>query len=160
MLFPLLPLLFVNRRLFHTLSDNALSLWFGLAVFMIERVCAIRIHFHTSKTNRLRAGLQRQSGIILMNHRTRVDWLFYFCVLARLGQLARIKIILKDMLKKVPGPGWAMQVGLFLFIRRRWESDQKIFAKFIGYFKSIHKSVNVSFFTWIYFQNSTKNSIS
>jgi lysocardiolipin and lysophospholipid acyltransferase len=150
MLFPLLPLLFVNRRLFHALSDAGLSIWLGLSVFLLEKVCSIRVHFHLSKTNRIPLSA-RQSGIILMNHRTRMDWLFYFCILSRLGQLGRIKIILKDVLKKVPGPGWAMQVGLFVFIRRRWEIDQKIFSKFINYFKFIEKSINVSYI-FFYFQ--------
>ena len=32
MLFPYIPLVFVNRRLFHVLSDFSLNIWFGLSV--------------------------------------------------------------------------------------------------------------------------------
>lgn len=37
-----------------------------------------------------------------------------------------------------------MQTGLFIFLKRRWEVDQKIFKKFINYFERVNKTVNVS----------------
>lgn len=105
MLFPFMPLLFVNRRLFHSVSDRMLSLWLGLAVFLLEHVCQLRIVFHRSKKNVASREKLNSGGLIIMNHRTRMDWLFYFCILYRLNQLTSIKIILKDVLKKIPGPG-------------------------------------------------------
>ena len=78
-----------------------------------------------------------------MNHRTRLDWLFYFCILHRLNSLTKIKIVLKDGLKKVPGPGWAMQAALFIFIKRKWDLDQEIFNKFLNYYKQIEKKFTV-----------------
>ena len=58
----------------------------------------------------------------------------------------RIKIILKDMLRQIPGPGWAMQAALFIFIRRKWELDRLTFSRFIDYYHSIGKSVSVLIF--------------
>ena len=43
--------------------------------------------------------------VILLNHRTRFDWMFLWCFMIRLGDLPRLKIILKSSLKKVPGLG-------------------------------------------------------
>ena len=43
--------------------------------------------------------------IIIMNHRTRFDWLFLWCFIIRLGDPLRHKIILKSSLKRVPGFG-------------------------------------------------------
>ena len=40
--------------------------------------------------------------IIILNHRTRFDWLFLACFMARLGSLTHEKIILKTSLKHVP----------------------------------------------------------
>ena len=141
MLFPYLPILFFNRKLFHKLSDFSLRMWFGLAVFFLETFCGIRIFLHESKTNREKKFTQ--SSIVLMNHRTRLDWLFYFCILFRCNALTKIKIILKDVLKKVPGPGWAMQTALFIFIKRQWQTDREILTKFIEYFKLIEKKTMV-----------------
>ena len=46
-----------------------------------------------------------ESALIIMNHRCRLDWMFYFMVLLRTGRLDHEKIILRDDLKLVPGPG-------------------------------------------------------
>ena len=43
--------------------------------------------------------------LIVMNHRTRFDWLFLWCYLIRKGNLNRGKIILKKQLKHVFGFG-------------------------------------------------------
>jgi lysocardiolipin and lysophospholipid acyltransferase len=97
---------------------------------------------HQKKSNQ--SVINNQSAIVIMNHRTRLDWLFYFCILYRLNGLSNIKIILKDGLKKIPGAGWAMQTALFIFIKRKWSTDKEIFTKFINYYKQIEKKVFVS----------------
>lgn len=43
--------------------------------------------------------------LIIMNHRTRFDWLFVFSYQIRCGSLRHFKISLKEILKNVPGPG-------------------------------------------------------
>ena len=40
--------------------------------------------------------------VIIMNHRTRFDWLFLWCFLMRRGSLRYEKIILKEGIKRVP----------------------------------------------------------
>ena len=115
----------------------------------MERVCKIKIILHESKSNK--NGVFKGSSIVVMNHRTRLDWLFYFCILYRNNALTKIKIILKDGLKKIPGPGWAMQTALFIFIKRQWQTDKEILTKFIDYYKTIGKNVFVSStkFFWV-----------
>lgn len=73
---------------------------------MLENVCGIKMIIHQSKANNFK---NSKSSIVIMNHRTRLDWLFYFCVLYRLNALDKIKIILKDDLKQVPGPSNAQR---------------------------------------------------
>ena len=65
-------------------------------------MCSIRIKLHLDKSSQ--TNQFTKSSIIIMNHRTRLDWLFYFCVLYRLKTMSKIKIILKDDIKKIPGP--------------------------------------------------------
>lgn len=144
MLFPLSVLLFINRSYFHTFSDFSLRIWFGLSVFLLEKVCRIKIVLHESKSNKSK--VFTNSSIVIMNHRTRLDWLFYFCILYRLNSLSKIKIILKDALKKIPGPGWAMQCALFIFIARKWETDRQILNNFIGYYHFIRKKFDILIF--------------
>ena len=111
----------------------------------MEKFCGIKIFLHESKSDRDKKF--SKSAIILMNHRTRLDWLFYFCILYRYKALSKIKIILKDGLKKIPGPGWAMQTALFIFIKRHWQTDRELLTKFIEYYKYIEKNTFVSFCT-------------
>lgn len=52
--------------------------------------------------------------LIIMNHRTRFDWLFLWSYLIRVGNLRHHKIILKQSLKKIPLFG---RINIF----RTWE---------------------------------------
>jgi len=109
-------------------------------------VAKIKILVHQKQSDSEKQGLlETGSSIVLMNHRTRLDWMFYFCVLYRMSALAKIKIILKRGLEKIPGLGWAMQLALFIFIKRKWEQDQEHISKFITYFSKINKKIFVSF---------------
>jgi len=40
--------------------------------------------------------------LLIMNHRTRFDWMFLWCYLVRMGDLQNIKIVLKESLRNVP----------------------------------------------------------
>ena len=48
--------------------------------------------------------LKRLEGpcLIILNHRTRFDWLFLWSFILRMGNLTKHKIILKKSLKKIP----------------------------------------------------------
>ncbi|XP_078604244.1 lysocardiolipin acyltransferase 1-like isoform X2 [Branchiostoma floridae x Branchiostoma japonicum] len=75
--------------------------------------------------------------LLIMNHRTRLDWMFLWMYLIRRGQLSKEKIILKNELRKIPGAGWGLETACFLFITRRWEEDEKIMKKILDYLSSI-----------------------
>jgi lysocardiolipin and lysophospholipid acyltransferase len=82
-----------------------------------------------------------EASLLLMNHRTRLDWMYLWSVLLRQSGVKMEKIILKTPLKLIPGAGWAMQVGAFLFINRCWEEDRIILDKMLDYFADIgHKT--------------------
>ncbi|XP_064603297.1 lysocardiolipin acyltransferase 1-like [Liolophura sinensis] len=82
-------------------------------------------------------GKSSEGSLILMNHRTRLDWLFYFSYELRYGTITRGKIILKSLLKNIPGPGWAMQCAIFLFLHRRWEMDKPLISRVLRYFRNL-----------------------
>ena len=46
-----------------------------------------------------------EQPLIIMNHRCRTDWMFYWMGLQRYGRLRNVKIIMKHELKFIPGPG-------------------------------------------------------
>ncbi|CAM9267777.1 unnamed protein product, partial [Hapterophycus canaliculatus] len=64
-----------------------------------------------------------EAALIICNHRTRVDWMFLWCLCLRQGQLSGLKIVLKESLKGIPGFGWATQMLLFVFLKRDKAKD-------------------------------------
>ncbi|XP_062503513.1 lysocardiolipin acyltransferase 1-like [Corticium candelabrum] len=81
-----------------------------------------------------------------MNHRTQMDWILLWNLLARFGNVRRCKIILKDSLKKLPGIGWAAQQNLYLFVSRSWEKDKEHFHSVLNYFVETNKPVQMLIF--------------
>lgn len=100
--------------------DTVISSWFALAVATYELVYSVKIVITGDVSNMDKYC----SSLIIMNHRTRLDWLFYFSVQARYCSLRRFIISLKDGLRYAPGAGWAMQAKHFMFLRRNWEEDK------------------------------------
>ncbi|KAL4227365.1 Lysocardiolipin acyltransferase 1 [Mactra antiquata] len=100
--------------------DTVISSWFALAVATYEFIYGVNIVINgdVSRMDKY------CSSLIIMNHRTRLDWLFYFSVQARYCSLRRFIISLKDGLRYAPGAGWAMQAKQFIFLRRNWEEDK------------------------------------
>lgn len=81
------------------------------------------------------------SSIVLMNHRTRLDWLFIWT----LGTFAhRLKIVLKDELRHVPGVGWAMQLANFIFLKRRIAVDETRITQSLQYLFHVEGDAQVS----------------
>jgi len=68
--------------------------------------------------------LQKESAILISNHRTRLDWMLLWAVGARAGTLSMLKIVLKAGLKKAPCFGFVMQTLGFLFLERDWTKDE------------------------------------
>ena len=68
-----------------------------------ELLCGVRV--------RVCGDLQRVHGpcLIILNHRTRFDWLFFWSYIVRLGSPTKHRIVLKDSLKRVPGFGELLQ---------------------------------------------------
>lgn len=47
----------------------------------------------------------KKRSLILLNHRTRLDWMFIWMVHSRFEILEQLKIVLKAQLKRLPGAG-------------------------------------------------------
>ncbi|XP_076635235.1 lysocardiolipin acyltransferase 1 isoform X2 [Colletes latitarsis] len=84
-----------------------------------------------------------ESAILVMNHRTRVDWNFLWAAMyqACLPSIAthRLKFVLKDPIRHIPGPGWIMQMNGFLYITRRWEEDQSRLSRTLDYLVALDR---------------------
>lgn len=66
-----------------------------------------------------------ERSVIIMNHRTRLDWMFLWCCLLRYSYLRLEKICLKAALKAVPGFG-GYTVDAFQFLQRTHSKIQRV----------------------------------
>ena len=67
----------------------------------------------------------KQFTILVVSHRTTLDWMFAWCFLARVRPvLSTIRFVLKASLAKVPWIGWCCQMLRFMFLTRKWETDE------------------------------------
>ncbi|XP_008512976.2 lysocardiolipin acyltransferase 1 isoform X2 [Equus przewalskii] len=87
-----------------------------------------------------------ERSVIIMNHRTRMDWMFLWNCLMRYSYLRVEKICLKASLKSVPGFGWAMQAAAYIFIHRKWKDDKSHFENVIDYFCDIREPLQLLIF--------------
>ncbi|KAA0187068.1 Lysocardiolipin acyltransferase 1 [Fasciolopsis buskii] len=136
---PLLPLIVISPKLFRKLVDFTMASWFLLTEVLIVKLMGIHVrqfgdHFRKPTTK------QPCVSLLILNHRTQLDWLFIW----GLGDpVHRMKIILKESLSRVPGAGWAMQCAAFLFLRRQLAADQNRLTGVVDYLLRVKSSCQV-----------------
>lgn len=138
----LIPLAIYCPYYFRRLADLALTSWLLLAEFIISRIFGVRVrHFGDEITGQYCSNYG--SSILILNHRTQLDWFFIW----GLGNaVQQMKIILKESLAKFPGAGWAMQCGSFIFLRRQIATDRIRLDTLISYLLESKKSCQLLLF--------------
>ncbi|XP_072379018.1 lysocardiolipin acyltransferase 1-like [Diabrotica undecimpunctata] len=133
---PLFPLLFISNRLYRYITDIIFTFWQYYPTALLELFCGcnIQVTGDAIRTDEI--------SILLMNHRTRTDWNFfwptlYHCVEGKRKLAHSTKFLLKNEIRHIPGPGWVMQLACFVYINRSWKEDKKIFNQYIEYITDI-----------------------
>ena len=105
---PLAPL----RRAYRAAVCFVAWAWFTLAASLLEAESAVRVTGDAPPAS-------DRTVLLVCNHNSRVDWMYVWVLAARFGVAERLKIALKDSLRRAPIFGWAMQAFLFVFLSRR-----------------------------------------
>eukprot|EP00245_Coleochaete_scutata_P001988 TRINITY_DN12521_c0_g1_i1.p1 TRINITY_DN12521_c0_g1~~TRINITY_DN12521_c0_g1_i1.p1 ORF type:complete len:394 (+),score=50.34 TRINITY_DN12521_c0_g1_i1:98-1279(+) len=66
----------------------------------------------------------RERALVIVNHRTEVDWMYLWSLAYRKGRIGELRFALKSTVRNVPIFGWAFYCLEFLLLDRQWESDQ------------------------------------
>ncbi|PSK54140.1 hypothetical protein B9Z65_7946 [Elsinoe australis] len=77
--------------------------------------------------------------VLVANHQIYTDWLYLWWIAYTAGFHGHIYIILKQSLKWVPVIGPAMQLYSFIFMARKWASDQSRMAYRLQKLRAEHK---------------------
>ncbi|PNI28513.1 LCLAT1 isoform 6, partial [Pan troglodytes] len=97
MLGPFLPLMFVNPSWYRWINNRLVATWLTLPVALLETMFGVKVIITGD------AFVPGERSVIIMNHRTRMDWMFLWNCLMRYSYLRLEKICLKASLKGVPG---------------------------------------------------------
>ena len=144
MLDPFSPLTFINPSWYCWIC--LVATWLTLPVALLEvmhllNASPVIITFIIGN-----AFVPGERRFIIMNHWARVDWIFLWNYLMRYSYFRLEKIYLKASLKCVPGFGWAMQAGAYIFIQRKWKDDKSHFEDMIDYFCDIREPLQLLLF--------------
>lgn len=141
-LFPFLPLILVTPKLWRTCADRFVGFWLSFPVAIVELFHGSRFRISGDDV------LSDHPGLMIMNHRTRLDWLFFWSALFKMDPwlLVSEKISLKASLKKIPGAGWAMECNNFIFLARNWGEDQRTLSDAIQYYAAMERPYQLLLF--------------
>jgi lysocardiolipin and lysophospholipid acyltransferase len=130
-LFPFIPLAFFAPRIFRFVCDRFVGYWLTFPASMLNFIFGVKFHVTGDLIE------HSKPSLIIMNHRTRLDWMFFWNALYKMNPwlLTTEKISLKAGLKSIPGAGWAMGCGAYIFLNRSYELDQRILGTMIQYYK-------------------------
>lgn len=74
--------------------------------------------------------------VLMANHQLYTDWLYLWWIAYTNKMHGRIYIILKESLKSLPVFGWGAQFYNFIFLTRKWETDQYRFRSALNHLKN------------------------
>nr|XP_049703646.1 lysocardiolipin acyltransferase 1 [Helicoverpa armigera] len=156
---PVMYLMFFSHRIYRKFVDTLFSLWELYPVALFQCCCNTQLHHFGDYVN------PDEKTIIVMNHRTRVDWNYIWIALYHatqnpngdlctckqvvqnnsesnsildLGGKSKLKFVLKDEIKNIPGMGWIMQLNFFLYVKRNWREDQVNLSQFVDYYQKLN----------------------
>ncbi|KAJ4886899.1 putative 1-acyl-sn-glycerol-3-phosphate acyltransferase 5 [Raphanus sativus] len=104
--------------------------WLALWPFLFEKINGTKVVFCGDKVP-----CEEQRVLLIANHRTEVDWMYFWDLALRKGQIGNIKYVLKSSLMKLPLFGWAFHLFEFIPVDRRWEVDEANLRQIVSSFK-------------------------
>uniref|UniRef100_A0A0N5CF78 PlsC domain-containing protein n=1 Tax=Strongyloides papillosus TaxID=174720 RepID=A0A0N5CF78_STREA len=139
----MLPLIFViEHKKFRNLVDQAIGFWTFVLMSLLQYVLRINVRLNGDVID------ATKPSIIIMNHRTRLDWLYIWNALYRMNPwlIVSLKIALKHELQYFPGVGFGMLVSNYLFFKRKMSEDGPMIDETIDYFTSLGKPFQIFMF--------------
>ncbi|KAK8975664.1 hypothetical protein V6N11_021515 [Hibiscus sabdariffa] len=106
------------------------GLWLSMWPFLFEKINGTKVVFSGDNVP------QKERVLIIVNHRTEVDWMYLWDLAMRKGCLGYIKYVLKSSLMKLPVLGWGFHILEFISVDRKWETDETIMHQMLSTFKN------------------------
>ncbi|CAF0855490.1 unnamed protein product [Rotaria sp. Silwood1] len=135
---PAIPFMLLNRRIYFRWCSFAFGYFLLMLTCLMEDLLNIRIVITGDDLIN-----DKKRSLIILNHRTRLDWMFIWMCHSRYEILNQLKIVLKAQLKHIPCFGWSCQHAGYLFLERVWTQDQQTMKSMMSYYKSCQAPISV-----------------
>lgn len=139
---PFIPLILISPRFWRFCADRFVGYWLTFPASLCGLMFGTKFYVSGDLID------HQEPGLIIMNHRTRLDWLFFWNGLYKMDPwlLTSEKILLKASLKFLPGAGWAMECASYLFLQRKFEADMCLMNDMLSYYKRYGKPYQLLLF--------------
>ncbi|CAI4223439.1 unnamed protein product [Auanema sp. JU1783] len=131
-----------HHKAWRFMMDRAISFWMTIPMGFLEFIFGMTVRVSGDEID------VEEPGLILMNHRTRLDWMYIWSLLYQMNPwlITTNKISLKAQLKKLPGAGFGMAANQFVFLERNIEVDKVSFDKAIDYYTGMGNNYQILLF--------------
>uniref|UniRef100_A0AAF5Q422 Phospholipid/glycerol acyltransferase domain-containing protein n=2 Tax=Wuchereria bancrofti TaxID=6293 RepID=A0AAF5Q422_WUCBA len=138
----ILPMLLLNHQQWRLLIDRAISFWIIIPVTFLEYIFGMKFKVIGDTIDYDRPAL------IIMNHRTRLDWMYFWAALFKMNPwlLISSKIALKAELRHIPAAGFGMEANQFIFLDRKIKTDKERISEAIRYYASVGSNYQILLF--------------
>ncbi|KAI1730172.1 acyltransferase domain-containing protein [Ditylenchus destructor] len=139
-----LPMISIlNRhRQWRELMDRAITFWMVIPLFFLHFIFGVRVRVSGDTID------ASAPAIIIMNHRTRLDWFYFWLALWRINPwlMTTNKIALKELLRHTPGAGFGMQASQYVFLKRDLDIDTKRLSRAVDYYADMQRPYQILMF--------------
>uniref|UniRef100_A0A0R3RT82 PlsC domain-containing protein n=1 Tax=Elaeophora elaphi TaxID=1147741 RepID=A0A0R3RT82_9BILA len=138
-----LPVLYLNfHQQWRLIIDRAFSFWIMIPVTFLEYIFGIEFKITGDMID------YDRPAVILMNHPTRLDWMYFWVALFKMNPwlLISSKIALKTELRRVPAAGFGMEANQFIFLDRKLKTDKERISEAIHYYASLGSNYQILLF--------------
>ncbi|CAG9531619.1 unnamed protein product [Cercopithifilaria johnstoni] len=139
----ILPVIYLNfHQQWRLFIDRAISFWLIVPVTFLEYIFGIKVKITGDMID------YDRPAMIIMNHRTRLDWMYFWMALFKINPwlLISSKIALKAELRRIPVAGFGMEANQFIFLERKIKTDKERISEAIHYFASVGNNYQILLF--------------
>jgi len=95
-------------------------------------------------------GARSESALVICNHPSESDWMWFWSVALRAGAQGGVRIVLKHVLMYVPVLGWCMDWFGYIFLCRDWKIDEHQITHSIAQMKKDRAKFNRDFWLFLF----------
>ncbi|KAL7071900.1 hypothetical protein ACQ4LE_008497 [Meloidogyne hapla] len=134
--------IFGMHREWRSLMDRAITFWMLIPLFFLHFIFRVKVK---AIGDEIRFD---EPSILIINHRTRLDWFYFWLVLWRMNPwlMTRNRIALKELLRHAPGAGFGMQGLIYVFLKRDFEIDSARMARAVDYYADMGQPYQILMF--------------